>query len=286
MSDASPVLTAATAATAVAVAEAWNGPFGAHWAEHPDRYNAMMANFDDPLFTAAAIGERDHVLDVGCGSGLTTRLAACRAPQGQVTGVDISAPLLERARSLTDDRELPHVAYVLADAQLHPFPAGAYDVVISRGGVMFFADHVAAFANIARGVRPGGRLALLCPQPGLPDGEERAALGRLAALAGQDRPIQGELAAAMASFSEPSRIHEVLAGAGFTGIDVNPVTLPTCWGHDAPDAVDFYLSRTPGLTVPDAAREEMAAVLRPYESERGVMLGAGVWIVTARRPAP
>lgn len=63
----------------------------------------------------------------------------------------------------------------------------------------------------------------------------------------------------MASFSEPDRIHEVLTGAGFTDIDVNPVTLRTCWGRDAPDAVDFYLSRTPGLTVPGATREEMAA---------------------------
>ncbi|MFB8438726.1 class I SAM-dependent methyltransferase [Streptomyces niveus] len=273
-----------TGSGSTAVADAWNGPVGAHWAEHHTRYDAMLAEFDDVLFAAASIGERDRVLDVGCGSGLTTRLAARRAARGQVTGVDISAPLLDRARSLTDGRELPHVGYVLADAQSHPFPAGAYDVVISRGGVMFFADHVAAFTNIARGVRAGGRLALLCPQPGLPDGEERAALGRLAALAGQDRPVQGELAAAMASLSEPSRIREVLAGAGFADVDVNGETRRSCWGRDAPDAVDFYLSRTPGLTVPDATRQEMAAVLRPYESGRGALLGAGVWIVTARRP--
>lgn len=273
-----------TAAGSTAVADAWNGPVGAHWAEHHTRYDAMLAGFDDALFAAAAIVERDRVLDVGCGSGPTTRRAAVRAAGGQVTGVDISAPLLDRARSLTDRRELPHVGYVLADAQLHPFPAGAYDVVISRGGVMFFADHVAAFTNIARGVRPGGRLALLLPQPGTPDGEERAALGRLATLSGQDRPVQGELAAAMASMSEPSRIQEVLSGAGFADVDVNAVTQHTCWGRDAPDAVDFFVSRTPGLTVPDTAREEMVAVLRPYETERGVLLGAGVWIVTARRP--
>lgn len=274
----------ATDTVADAIAAAWNGPVGAHWAQHPDRYDAMMADFDDALFAAAAIGERDHVLDVGCGSGLTTRLAARSTPRGQVTGIDISAPLLDRARSLTDVRALPNVTYVRADAQRHPFPADSYDVVISRGGVMFFADHLAAFTNIAGGVRPGGRLALLCPQPGLPDREERAALGQLAALAGQDRPIRGELADAMASLSEPGRIHEVLTGAGFTDVEVNPVTGWTCWGRDAPDAVGFYLSRTPGPVVPDATREEMAAVLRPYESERGVLLGAGVWIVTARRP--
>ncbi|WP_413752380.1 class I SAM-dependent methyltransferase [Streptomyces sp. R-74717] len=80
------------------VADAWNGPLGLHWADHPERYNAMLAEFDAPLFDVAAIGSAERVLDIGCGSGLTTRMATRRAPQGRVTGVDISAPLLERAR--------------------------------------------------------------------------------------------------------------------------------------------------------------------------------------------
>ncbi|MFD7753246.1 class I SAM-dependent methyltransferase [Streptomyces sp. NPDC059757] len=131
----------------------------------PASYNAMVARFDEPLFDAAAIGTEDRVLDIGCGSGFSTRLAARRAPGGRVTGVDVSVPLLERARADTDAGEYPSVSYELGDAQVHPFEPAGHDVAISRGGVMFFADHVAAFTNIARALRPDGRLAFICPQP-------------------------------------------------------------------------------------------------------------------------
>jgi len=80
-------------------AEAWNGYEGVHWAQHQDRYDAMNSGFNEPLLAAASIGERDHVLDIGCGNGQITRLAARRAPQGRALGVDLSAPMLERARA-------------------------------------------------------------------------------------------------------------------------------------------------------------------------------------------
>lgn len=89
------------------VTDAWNGQLGRHWADHPDRYNAMVARFDEPLFDAAAIGTEDRVVDIGCGNGFSTRRAARRAPRGRVTGVDVSVPLLERARADTDAGEYP-----------------------------------------------------------------------------------------------------------------------------------------------------------------------------------
>ncbi|MFE9394114.1 class I SAM-dependent methyltransferase [Streptomyces flavidovirens] len=272
--------TARPAGTADAIAAAWNGPVGRHWAEHQDRYDAMMAGFNDALFGAAAIGDRDRVLDIGCGSGCTTREAARRAGQGRVLGVDISEPLLARARVLSG--HLAHVGYEWGDAQVHPFPASAYDVAISRGGVMFFADHTEAFANIARALRPGGRLAFMCPRPPAPGTDEGRALGRLASLLGQEQAIGGGLAEAMASLARPGRIEDVLTGAGFREIDVTPVTEDTHWGKDAADAVDFCLSRTPDRTVPDETRAAMREALLPYETERGVLLRAGVWVVTAQ----
>ncbi|MFF1921838.1 class I SAM-dependent methyltransferase [Streptomyces sp. NPDC058221] len=266
------------------VAEAWNGPVGQHWAAHPDRYNTMLEAFDGPLFDAAAIGASDRVLDIGCGSGLTTRMAARRAPQGSVTGVDISEPLLERARELTGAERLPAVGYRLADAQTCPFEPAGYDLAISRGGVMFFADAVAAFTNIAGALRPGGRLVFLCPQPARADGEEAKALGLLASLLGEDHTRENALATAMASLSEPDRIHEVLGAAGFTDIEVTGVGAESVWGKDAADAVDFFVSRAPGRTVSDATRAAMTRALLPHETPRGVLLRAGVWVVTAHRP--
>jgi SAM-dependent methyltransferase len=275
-------------------AEAWNGPVGQHWANHHERYDGMLASFDEALFTAAGIGEADRVLDVGCGSGSTTRRAARLAARGHAVGVDISEPMLARARSLSTG--IGNVSYEWGDAQVHPFPAGGHDVAISRGGVMFFADHTAAFTNIGRSLRPGGRLAFVCPRPAAPDGEEGRALGLLASLltasatrpsaAGTSapRPAPGpDLAAAMASLSDPDRTRRMLEGAGFKPVGITAVDAPACWGRDAGDAVDFYVSRGPGAEVPEETLSAMRDVLRPYETDRGVLLNAGVWVVTARR---
>ncbi|MGX6744900.1 hypothetical protein [Streptomyces xantholiticus] len=159
-------------------------------------------------------------------------------------------------------------------------------MAISRGGVMFFADPTAAFANIGRALGQGGRLAFICPQPAGPDAEESRALGLLASLLHAPTPQEStgvDLAAAMASLSDPDRTGKVLGAAGFEDIRITGVQAATCWGQDAADAVDFYVSRHPGAEVTEPARAAMRDALRPYETERGVLLAAGVWVVTARR---
>ncbi|GAA1359664.1 methyltransferase domain-containing protein [Streptomyces beijiangensis] len=244
----------------------------------------MLEGVNGALFAAAAIGEQDRVLDIGCGSGFVTRTAARRARYGRVVGIDISYPLLERARTLTPHSKLPHLSFVLGDAQVHPFPEGGFDVAISRGGVMFFADPTKAFTNIGRALRPGGRLAFVCPQPAAPDGEEARALALLTSLLGQQVVGNNELGRAMASLSDPEHVREVLWDAGFRNVSVTPLATETVWGRDADDAVSFFLSRSPGRTVPGEVRERMRAAFLPYEQgERGVRMGAGVWVVGAER---
>jgi len=115
------------------------------------------------LFAAAAVKPADRVLDVGCGTGATTRIAARLASRGHAVGVDISAPLLRTAQKLTAAEKVSNASYQVADAQVHPFPPCGYDVIVSRGGVLSFADPAAAFRNLARALMPGGRLALVCP---------------------------------------------------------------------------------------------------------------------------
>lgn len=144
-------------------AQAWNGPEGAHWARNQDRWNAVNEGFDEPLLDAAGITGEDRVLDLGCGSGQTTRRAALRAPRGHVLGLDLSGPMLAEARSRAEREGVANVSFAQGDAQVHPFGAGAFDAAVSRYGVMFFADPVAAFGNIGRALRPGGRLAFVCP---------------------------------------------------------------------------------------------------------------------------
>jgi SAM-dependent methyltransferase len=242
----------------------------------------MLAEVNDALFDGAAIEAGDRVLDVGCGAGATTRIAARLAGPGHALGVDISAPLLKRARASNADEGITNAAYERGDAQLYAFPPAGYDVVISRGGVMFFADHASAFRNLARALRPGGRLAFICPQPPGPESEESRALGLFARLV--DKPDAETVAAqtAMLSLSDPARIRAALRD--YEQVTVTPGTIHTVWGRDVPDAVDFLLSRTPERGVSAGQRAELEDALRPYGTDLGVRMRAAVWCVTAVRP--
>ncbi|SBT38011.1 class I SAM-dependent methyltransferase [Micromonospora auratinigra] len=132
--------------------QAWNGYEGRHWADHQARYDAINSGFNQVLLDPVRPGDR--VLDVGCGTGQLTRLAARRSATGHALGVDLSAPMLDRAVASAADEGVHNVGFVRADAQVRPFPADAFDVLLSRFGVMFFADPVAAFANLRRALRP------------------------------------------------------------------------------------------------------------------------------------
>ncbi|MEU6036297.1 methyltransferase domain-containing protein [Actinomadura sp. NPDC047616] len=271
-------------------AEAWNGYEGEHWAAHRDRYDAVNSGFNDALLDAAAIGERDRVLDVGCGNGQVTRLAARRARLGQVTGVDLSGPMLRTARLAALDEQVGNVTFERGDAQVHPFPDGAFDVAISRFGVMFFADPVAAFANIRRALRPGGRVAFLCMQPVRGSG-----LGELFAALAEHVPQLRPAGAAdtgPTSLADPERVRAVLGdGAGFRDVTCAHVEAVQVWGRDAADAARFLGGWGPvrhhlgGVDEATAARalEALEIAMRRFEEPDAVRLPATAWLVTAFR---
>ncbi|MFI9004876.1 class I SAM-dependent methyltransferase [Streptomyces sp. NPDC053541] len=271
-------------------AQAWNGPEGAHWARHQDRWNAINEGFDEPLLAAAGITADTRTLDIGCGAGQTTVLAARRAPAGRALGLDLSAPMLAEARARAAREGLGNARFVRGDAQNHPLESGAFDAAISRYGVMFFADPEAAFGNIARALRPGGRLAFVCPAE--PDRNDW--LVAMTALRGP-LPV-GELGIpgrpGMFSLSEPDRVRAVLTAAGLTGIRVDRADAYGTWGADAADAAAFLLLTGPGRHLMDQAapadrdraRQALTEHLRPHETADGtVRLRSASWLVTATR---
>lgn len=270
-------------------AEAWNGWEGAHWARNRARYNAIVGAFNNDLFRVAAITADDHVLDVGCGTGHVTLLAARQAGRGHVVGVDLSVPMLERARADAVAQDITNVRFEQGDAQVHPFPDAGFDVVISRGGVMFFEDAVAAFTNIRRGLRPGGRLVFLGPQGGGPDSDYARATAALKPLLRAPSPASR----GMGSLVDPARIREVLDAAGFAGIRVEPVTAPMDYGRDAADAAGFILGQGPVRTnlagldpgIVERTREQLTEGLEAYETPEGVRIPGAVWLVEATRAA-
>ncbi|MET7987675.1 methyltransferase domain-containing protein [Streptomyces sp. NPDC005281] len=278
-----------------AQSQAWNGDEGRHWSDHHDRWNAINEGFNEPLLTAAGIGPEDRVLDVGCGTGQTTRLAARAAARGSALGLDLSGPMLGRARLLASEQGLVNIGFDQGDAQVHPLPEADFDVAVSRFGIMFFADPAAAFGNIARALRPGGRLAFVCMAD--PARCEWAQVyGSVSAALPSASQASGDSAGpGMFSLADPVVVRDVLGKAGFDDIRAEAVDALGTFGQDADDAAEHLLGSGPGrhlVETLDSAgdmngakrlRGALRAALAPYEQTTGVRMRTGAWLVTAVR---
>ena len=272
-------------------AEAWNDTEGRHWAAHADDYDQGVRRHQEHLLTAAALSPADRVLDIGCGNGASTLAAARSVPEGRVTGADLSAPMLEVARRRAEDEGLTNVEFVQADAQIHPFEPGGADVVISRFGAMFFLDLVAGYRNLARALRPGGRLAVVAWQAVADNEWLTSMLGTLAAGREIPMPAPGTPGTAF-GLADEGRTRQILDDAGFTDVEVDSIREPLMAGQDADSAFDFF-SEAPiasGMMadLDDAQRAEALAAMRrlfeQHETPDGVQFGSAAWLITARRP--
>ncbi|WP_250033323.1 class I SAM-dependent methyltransferase [Paractinoplanes maris] len=234
-------------------------------------YDAELRRHQEVLRRAWGIGARDHVLDLGCGAGLTTREAARAASAGSALGVDISAPAIERARELARAEGVPNVSFACADVQEHDFGAGRFDVAISRFGTMFFGDPAAAFAGVGRALRPGGRLVMLVWQDGALNEWHvviRRALG--------EPPVAGRGAF---SLGDRAGVTAMLSGAGFEGVAFADVDEPLYYGPDVAAALDWVRNFAPAAAGTAELRETMLA----HTTDDGVWLGSRAWLVTARK---
>lgn len=274
-----------------AQAEAWNGEQGRHWAVNAERQDRMFAGFARLVLDAARLEGDDRVLDIGCGAGGTTMEAARRVPEGRALGADLSGLLVAEAARRAEREGLGNAAFEQADAQVHPFPAGEFDVVISRFGVMFFDDPAAAWANIGRALRPGGRLAFCCWQE--EPATEFFAVPR-AAVAPRVVPLPPPAdpgAPGPMALARPERIRSLLGAAGFTGTEVSPVTVPLLVGKDPDDAARYITGMGPARAllsdVPPETKEAgiraLSEAFASYMAGDGVRLDGAVWLVTARR---
>ena len=252
-----------------------------------DFYDAELRAHHEHLRAAYGISPGDEVLDIGCGTGLTTREAAHAAAPGRVIGVDVSERMLERARELTAAERLDNVRYELGDAQIHRFDPAGFDVAISRFGTMFFSDPVAAFTNIATDLRPDGRLVLLVWQR-REHNEWAQAID--AALGDAAQPPQP--GADPFSLGDAETTARMLEGAGFEGVRFTDVHEPVLYGHDIDAALQFVrgfqdtsaalatMSRGDAARAVERLRETLVA---HYSDERGVVLDSRSWLITAQR---
>ena len=270
--------------------EYWNGKVGETWAKMQARMDRALTPVTAALLSIAAPQPGEDVLDIGCGSGETTLALACAVgDDGSATGVDISEPLLARARARAEEL-LSEAEFIAADAATYRDDMG-YDLIVSRFGVMFFADPIAAFANIHALAAPGGRLCFACWQPPADNGWATFPLTTLASLMPAQPPSDPHAPGPFA-FADPERVHGILTAAGWTDIAFHavPFTMVIGEGDDpVTAAVDFNLRigpaaraiRDAGRDIEPAARAALAAALGDLLVDGAIGLPGAVWLVSA-----
>jgi SAM-dependent methyltransferase len=271
-------------------AEAWNGPEGAYFVDHADRYDRQLEPFTQTLLERAEPDADRVILDVGCGSGTTTLAAAASAKR--VVGVDVSQPLVELARRRAQAARITNAEFVVADAQTHGFVAGTFDLLISQFGLMFFDDPVRAFTNIRRALSAGGRAAFICWQ-GLLANEWLMLIGD-AVSRHVELPEFGGLTRGPGMFAlcQPDEITTLLGAAGFDQVQCDSYSpmIILAGGANLDDSVEFLLGggMPRGLLglVDPSDREDVLRTVRSelagrYEEGVGIRLRAAAWVVTA-----
>ena len=253
-------------------------------------YDAELTRYNVRLREATDVRTADRVLDIGCGTGLTTREAARSATSGSALGVDLSRPMLDRAREVSQAEGIPNVSFELADAQVHPFAPADFTVGLSRFGTMFFSDPVAAFTNIGRALDSGARLVQLVWQAS--ERQEWTVAIRNALRGGDSQDAPTGLTHAAFSLADPTVAQGVLTAAGFADVEVIDVREPIYYGHDATTARDALAGLgmvddpIAGLNATERARalDRLLAMLDDHDTGEGVWFDSRAWLVTAVRP--
>ena len=268
--------------------EYWNGPVGKRWALEQERLDLNTQVITDAAMPFANPHPGEHVLDIGCGCGTTTLLLAYAvAPEGTAAGLDVSAPMLGVARARAEAQNAD-VEFVEDDAATHDFQP-VFDLVFSRFGVMFFADPVAAFANIRKALAPGGRLVFVCWRP-LKD-NLWAAVPMMAAkdLLPPQEPVD-PYAPGPFAYAEKPRLEIILRDAGFREVRIDSFEGRMGLGANAEEATSFVFEIGPlaraARELDEGLRSKIRAAvleaLRGYETKMGVTLPAACWFVEAK----
>jgi SAM-dependent methyltransferase len=267
----------------------WNGAGGQRWADRQPVQDILLQPIADILIDRAKIKAGERILDVGCGSGSTTfAFAKAAGSGGRVTGIDISAPMLARAKEVTP-ADAP-VEFILADATTYPFAADSFDLLASRFGVMFFADPALSFANMRKAMRRSGRLAFACWREPRENPFFMTPLQAVYRHVPKMPPVGPEDPGPF-SFASEERVKRVLTAAGFSGVAMEPckLALDVAVGRGLDAAVQGTMQIGPAARAladqpPDiiaAAAQSIREALEPHLKGERIPLDAAIWIVTA-----
>jgi SAM-dependent methyltransferase len=268
----------------------WNGPGGQRWTDRHAAQDILLAPISRLLIDRAGVKPGERVLDVGCGCGSTSAAWAREVgPSGYVLGVDISAPMLALAAKLKQPG-LP-LDFALADATVYPFDPASFDLLVSRFGVMFFAEPAVSFAHMRHALRPSGRVAFACWREPRDNpwmmAPLQAVYQHVPKLPPQEPDDPGPFA-----FASEERVKRILDEAGYEGIAIErcDLSLDIAVGGGLEAAVKSALEIGPSsralegqpAEIRDAATASVRALLAPLARGEQVPLPGSIWIVTAR----
>jgi ubiquinone/menaquinone biosynthesis C-methylase UbiE len=270
--------------------EYWNQEGGQAWTARQHSWDTAMKPFSDAALIRAQVAPGERVIDIGCGCGATSlQLADLVGPKGKVLGVDVSKPMLDRAKERAAGN--PVLSFAQADATTYPFEPGAADLLFSRHGVMFFPEPERAFANLRSALKADGRLAFSCFR----SPKENALITTILAAVVEFVPPLPKMNPddpGPFAFADPERVKRILSAAGFKSIALEPVDVQSdvSAGKGMEEALVNAMEIGPASRALNGAspetRAKAEAALRtaftPLQQDGKVLLGAGIWIVTAR----
>ena len=262
----------------------WNGPAVTRWITKQEQMDAALSPVADAAIKLAAVQPGERVLDIGCGSGATSiALAGLVGKSGHVTGIDVSAQMIELARRRSS--KIGNLDYLLADAASEAF-AAPFDLLFSRFGVMFFGDPVAAFSNLRRALKPRGRLVFACWRPLSENPWMLVPLQAVQPLV-PPQPRPGPNDPGPFAFGDMERVKQILASAGFGAPRITRLDLPMLLGETLDGAAEQATSmgaasralRDQPENIVAAARKAVRAALAPHSVAGRVALPGAVWLV-------
>ena len=271
--------------------EIWNGVFGHRWVTHQESLDRIWGPLGDATIERAAVLPGERVLDVGCGCGATAlQLTERVGPAGSVIGIDVSGPMLTRAKERAEVLGIANVRFVNADASTFTSD-DAFNLVFSRAGIMFFSDPIGAFSNLRRVLRPGGRLAFVCFRDQGLNPWWTVPLAAVAPIARPETPAASD-GPGVFSLADARHLRAVIEESGFVNAAYEPVDFDLLLGADIELATEFSINAGAAAKVlaglDDEVRERgrlaISQSLSRNAGPNGVTLRAATWIVLARNP--
>lgn len=264
----------------------WNGSAGERWVRHQGLTDHAIEAFGRALFGHLDLALGESVLDIGCGGGTSLlQIAKEVGPTGRVLGLDASQALLDHARASA--KLIPQAEFLMEDAsQVHLPPE--FDVLFSRFGIMFFPDPVAAFRNLQRALKPGGRFAFTCWQSRAHNPWSSVPLEAILPLVPEPPPAPIPRAPGPFAFEDKDHFKQTLHAAGFTNIRIESIQAPVPLGFGGVQAaVDFTLSVGPSAGLTERQSPEVQTQIRARltelfadHPEGQVTLPGTAWLVT------